>query len=67
MRPLPPAKKHAVRRASALQAKVGSVTSEIYKTNPIFLSDWAVFVIKPAGGQCRERFTGVGEDGGRAR
>jgi hypothetical protein len=40
---------------------------EIYKTNPIFLNDQAVFVIKPAGGQGCEGFTGIGEDRGRAR
>jgi hypothetical protein len=66
MRPLPPAKN--TRSAGLPPSKLRwGRHIEIYKTNPIFLSDRAVFVIKPAGGQGREGFTGVGEDRGRAR
>jgi hypothetical protein len=32
-----------------------------------FLGDRAAFVIKPAGGDCRERFTRIGQDRGGAR
>jgi len=50
-----------------LKPPVSSSSMRMAVGQAFFLSDRAAFLIKPAGGQCREGFTGLGEDSARAR